>query len=88
VERKSKWAKLVEDLDDLVRLASDIKLSLGFRDRLEATNGFVDLIVFGNGESVFTKLSDIDIKMLEEKISKLSKELLNKTKRFNQKVQK
>ena len=66
--------KLIESLDDLMRLANDIRIALNFKDKLEESNGVADLLRFGSGESIFTKLSTNDLMAIDVKIAKFVNE--------------
>ena len=63
--------KLIEDLEDLMRLSRDVRMALDFRNRLDETGGVVDLVTFGTGESVFTTLSATDLAQVDSKIGKM-----------------
>jgi len=68
----------IRNLDDLLRLASDVRMALDFRDRLEETGGVVDLVVFATGERVFTKLSPEDLKAIDARITAMIDDLVVK----------
>ena len=71
-------AKLIEKLDSLMRLARDIRIALDFRSRLDETDGVVDLLVFGDGQSVFTRLSTADLAAVDARVSKMVGDLVAK----------
>lgn len=74
--------ELVERLEDLMRLATDIRMALDFMDRLDETGGVVDLVAFGDGESVFTTLSQADLAQIDTRISRMLGELVAKANRL------
>jgi len=68
----------IEKLEDLLRLARDVRMALDFRYRLEETGGVVDLVVFATGERVFTKLSPEDLEAIDTRIIKMIDDLIAK----------
>ncbi len=76
--------ELIERLEDLMRLARDISMILGFRNRLDETGGVVDLVAFGDGESVFTTLSPPDLAQIDTKVSKMIDDLVAKANKLKE----
>jgi len=68
----------IDKLDDLLRLASDLRRVLDFRNRVEETGGVVDLVVFATGERVFTRLSSEDLATIDTRIAKMIDDLITK----------
>ena len=67
-----------EDLDNIMRLLRDIRMAVDFRERLKMTGGVADLVVFGTGERIFTRLSPDDIAAIDNKINQMINELVNR----------
>lgn len=65
---KEKIGKLKEELDDIMRLVSDIQMTLNFREEVASRDGVVDLLRLRNGESIYTKLEPSDIESVDTKI--------------------
>jgi len=78
LSKKEEIRAKIEMINDLLRLASDIRMALDFRYRLEETEGVVDLVVFATGERVFTKLSEADLQAIDKMISKMISNLVAK----------
>jgi len=68
----------IKKLDDLIRLAGDTHLALALRERLEETEGVVDLIVFTTHQRISTKLTQAELKAIDDKISELIADLIAK----------
>jgi len=78
LSKKEEIRAKIEMINDLLRLASDIRMALDFRYRLEETEGVVDLVVFATGERVFTKLSEADLQAIDKMISEMISNLVAK----------
>jgi len=74
----------IENLNDLLRLARDIRIALDFKLRVLEAEGIVDLIIFSTEERIFTKLTAEDIDVIDERIAEMIENLIGKAVKLKQ----
>ncbi|KKK68333.1 hypothetical protein LCGC14_2945120 [marine sediment metagenome] len=69
---------LRENLDEIFRIINDIRVAQDFKDDLVANKNKVNIVSFGNGESVFTTLDSKVVDQMDVKIAALVQQLKTK----------
>jgi len=68
----------IEELDSLLRVARDLRMTLDLRQRLEEVGGVVDLAVLETEERISTKLSEADMEAIDRRIEAMINNLVTK----------
>lgn len=70
--------KITEKLDNISRIIMDIRMASDFLEMVTQEKGVVNLVMFGTGEAIFTKITDAEKTQINTKITALIEELKTK----------